>query len=69
MCTSTNAVSSGINRAIMERMAEDDHPGVKSPELDLDRLRGQSLASNIVFPLAWFTLEQYEDDALIARSA
>ena len=57
-----------LNRAVIEKMAEDGHPGRKSPELDLKRFQGQSLASNVLYLLGWDKLETYEEDMRVLLS-
>lgn len=51
-----------LNRDIIEQMARHGHPEVKSPELDLDLHRGESLANNMIYLLDWVDLERYERD-------
>ncbi|KWT70841.1 hypothetical protein APY03_6597 [Variovorax sp. WDL1] len=44
---------------------------MKSPELDLERHRGESLANNMIYLLDWVDLARYERDmrALLDPSA
>ena len=51
-----------INRDIIEQMARHGHPDLKSPELDLDRHQGESLANNMIYLLDWVDLARYERD-------
>ncbi len=51
-----------VSRKVFDQMAEHDHIGRKSRELDLEHHKNESLANNVIFLLGWFDLEQYEVD-------